>query len=50
MDLPIYSDYHVDRDTASYIERTIDMKARVLVQVESIGIDLGIGGQEDYET
>lgn len=44
MDLPIYSSYHIDRDTASYIERTIDMKARVLIQVEFIEIDLAIGG------
>ena len=44
MDLPIYSNYHIDRDTASYIERTIDMKARVLIQVEFVEIDLVIGG------
>lgn len=34
----------MDKDTASYVERTIDMKARVLIQVEFVGIDLDIGG------
>ena len=48
MEFPVYANLYIDKDTASYTERTVEMRARLLIQV-CIGSDVfSVGSEEDH--
>ena len=48
MEFPVYTNLYIDKDTASYTERTVEMRARLLIQV-CLGFSVfSVGSEEDY--
>lgn len=48
MEFPVYANLYIDKDTASYTERTVEMRARLLIQV-GLGSDaFSVGSEEDH--
>ena len=48
MEFPVYANLYIDKDTASYTERTVEMRARLLIQVRLGSGVFSIGSEEDH--
>ena len=48
MEFPVYTNLYIDKDTASYTERTVEMRARLLIQVCLGSSVFSVGSEEDY--
>lgn len=48
MEFPVYTSLYIDKDTASYTERAVEMRARLLIQVRFGSTVFPLGSEEDY--
>ena len=48
MEFPVYASLYIDKDTASYTERTVEMRTRLLIQVRFGSGAFPLGSEEDH--